>query len=75
MQGTEEFIMALAELGTSNNPTNDIIDGIEKFMCDVRRHFWRNFSRDKKITDVSLLYPCKNSLVRHIKQSNYIAHS
>ena len=48
MQGTEEFIMALAELGTSNNPTNDIIDGIEKFMCDVPRHFWRNFSRDKK---------------------------
>ena len=87
MQGTEEFVTAFAELGTSNNPANDVIVGIEKFTCalygekrlssvdDVRRKiFWRNFSRDKKITDLSLLPPCKDSLVKHIKRSNYIAH-
>lgn len=42
---------------------------------DVRRKiFWRNFSRDQKITDLSLLPPCKDSLMRHIERSNYIAY-
>ena len=87
LQGTEGFVTTFAELGTSSEPTNNVIEGIEKFTCalygekrlssvdDVRRKiFWRNFSRDQKITDLSLLPPCKDSLVRHIKRSNYIAH-
>ena len=31
LQGTEAFVTIFAELGTSSNPTSDVIEGIEKF--------------------------------------------
>lgn len=38
MQGTEAFVTTFAELGTSSNPTNEVIEGIERFTCAI---VWR----------------------------------
>ena len=37
--------------------------------------FWKNFTRDEKITDLSSLPPCKSSLLLHIKRANYVART
>ena len=42
---------------------------------DTRRNlFWRAFTRDKKVTDLSLLPPCSSSLRKHIQRSSYVAN-
>ena len=59
---------------------------LEKFVCSLygEKHlssvnrvrkiiFWRSYSRDNNVIDLSLLPPCQTSLERHIRRANYVA--
>ena len=82
----QEYIAAFSDLGTEIRPSESLVSRLEKFTCslygekrlelidDARRAiFWRNFAIDKKITDLSLLPPCRSSLERHIRRANFVA--
>ena len=60
--------------------------GLEKFVCSLYNEkrlssvnraqkiiFWRSYSRDNEVIDVSLLPPCPTSLERAIRRANYVA--
>ncbi len=80
---TQEFLYTFAELGLSVDAPDNVIALLTKFMChlhgekqhttivDARREvFWKTFARDEKIIDLSVIPPCKSSLIKHIKQAN-----
>ncbi len=59
---------------------------LEKYVCKIygkkqvpsvhdarMKIFWKNFTKDQRVTDLSLLPPCKSSLLRHIQRANYVA--
>ena len=77
---------AAATSTTESLLSQQVIDSLEKFVCCLygekhiesvnearKRIFWKNFERDEKVTDLSLLPPCKSSLEKHILRANYVA--
>ena len=38
-----------------------------------RNIFWRTLKKNKKVIDLSLLPPCKLSLLHHLRRANYVA--
>lgn len=82
----EEFINLFTELGSSFQMPENLLSGLEKFVCalygdqkissvNALRHkiFVRKFEKEKKIVDLSLLPPCFENLKLHIKRANYVA--
>ena len=74
------------ELGSQDSVSESTAAGLEKFVCflygekrlsslnRVRKTiFWRSYSRDNKVIDLSLLPPCQTSLERHIRRATYLA--
>ena len=74
------------ELGSQDSASENTAAGLEKFVCflyggkrlssvnRVRKTiFWRSYSRDNKVIDLSLLPPCQTSLERHIRRATYLA--
>eukprot|EP00794_Sanderia_malayensis_P010661 gene10661-biopygen8528 len=81
-----EFIRLFSVLGSSSQVSDDLANGLEKFVCvlygnkrissvTLLRHklFVQKFEREKKIIDLSLLPPCKENLRLHILRANYVA--
>ena len=86
MKDNQEFLETFSLLGTDVEPSENVVRGLEKYVCSLyaetrldavndarRKIFWRTFARDKKITDLSLLPPCGASLRKHIQRSSYVA--
>ena len=49
----------------------------EKYVVNVNEArsviFWKKLNKTSKVTDISLLPPCKNSLKKHANHANFIA--
>ena len=72
-----EFLTLFGNLGTENRPSQQWIDSVEIFCClygekcldcvnEARKSiFWKNFEPGEKVTDLSLLPPCKSSRKNH----------
>ena len=86
VQDNQEFLTVFSNLGTTMQVSQQMIAGLSKYVCHLygekkttsvdvarRKIFWRNFSRDSKIVDLSLIPPCSTSLKRHIERANYVA--
>ena len=86
MQDNQEFLTIFSNLGTTMEVSEQTMAGLNKYVCHLygekrttsvdvarRKIFLRNFSRDSKIVDLSLIPPCSTSLERHIKRANYVA--
>ena len=86
LKESQEFLATFSQLGVDNRINEDLVASLEKFVCRLygekrltcinstrKKIFWRNFSRDERITDLSLLPPCKSSLLLHISRANYVA--
>ena len=86
MATKHEFQTMFANLGNSRAVSEELIKGLEKYVCNLYsskevdvnktryKMFQRKFTRENKIIDLSLLPPCKNTLTRHIKRANTIAY-
>eukprot|EP00794_Sanderia_malayensis_P001349 gene1349-biopygen1081 len=81
-----EFIRLFSVLGSSSQVSDDLANGLEKFVCvlygnkrissvNLLRHklFVQMFEREKKIIDLSLLPSCKENLRLHILRASYVA--
>ena len=81
-----EFLTAFIEIGLEMRASESLLHSLERFICrlygekrltsvnEVRKKvFWKNYSRENRITDLSLLPPCQSSLFLHIKRANYVA--
>ena len=88
IQENAEFLEIFSELGQASDASENLIAGLEKFVCSLygekrltsvddarRKIFWKNFTRDEKITDLSSLPPCRSSLLLHIKRANLVART
>ena len=86
IKDSAEFLQIFGELGSQDSVSESTATGLEKFVCSlygekrlssvnrVRKIiFWRSYSRDNKVIDLSLLPPCQTSLERHIRRANYVA--
>lgn len=86
IKDSQEFLDAFCNLGSADNLDENTRAVLEKYVCalygekqvstadDARRKiFWRNFDKDQKVTDLSLLPPCKSSLFKHMQRANYVA--
>ena len=82
-----EFVDLFASLGDEVAPREELIKGLEKFVCFVYGHprlqsvneawqkvFWQTFNKDEKIVDLSLMPPCESTLRYHIMRANYVAY-
>ena len=76
------------QLGTELEPSEQLTNHIEEFVCKLygekkvkevnqarRNIFWRTLKKKKKVIDLSLLPPCRSSLLHHLKRANYVAYS
>ena len=81
-----EFLTAFGEVGLEMRASESLLSSLERFVCrlytekrltsvnEVRKKiFWKNYSRENRITDLSLLPPCHSSLLLHINRANYVA--
>ena len=86
IKDSAEFLQIFGELGSQDSVSESTAAGLEKFVCSlygekrlssvnrVRKIiFWRSYSRDNKVIDLSLLPPCQTNLERHIRRANYVA--
>ena len=86
IKDSAEFLQIFGELGPQDSVSESTAAGLEKFVyslyCEKRLSsvnrvqkiiFWRSYSRDNKVIDLSLLPPCQTSLERHIRRANYVA--
>lgn len=86
VKDSQDFLNAFCGLGRADSVDENTRAILEKYVCvmygekqlssvdDARRKiFWRNFTKDQKVTDLSLLPPCKSSLLKHIQRANYVA--
>eukprot|EP00794_Sanderia_malayensis_P000672 gene671-biopygen976 len=82
----EEFLTAFSELGSESTASESLLNCLERFVCRIygekrlslvnevrKKIFWKNYSGESRITDLSLLPPCQSSLLLHIKRANYVA--
>ena len=82
-----EFIDLFASLGDEVAPSEELVLGLEKFVCFLYGHprllsvnearrkvFWQKFNKDEKIVYLSLMPPCKSNLHYHIMRANYVAY-
>ena len=81
-----EYVNLFADLGTSLQVPEEVLAGLEKFVCAIygneriqlvnevrKKMFLQKFENEKRITDLSLLPPCQSNLRLHIQRSNYVA--
>jgi hypothetical protein len=86
VKDSQDFLNAFRSLGSADSVDENTRAILEKYVCvmygekqissvdDARRKiFWKNFAKDHKVTDLSLLPPCKSSLLKHIQRANYVA--
>ena len=81
-----EFLMAFSEIGLQMRAPESLVNSLERFVCWLygekhltsvnklrKKMFWKNYSQENRITDLSLLPPCQSSLLLHIQRANYVA--
>lgn len=82
----QEFLTAFSEIGSEVRASDSLVNSLERFVCCLygekrltsvnevqKKIFWRNYSRENRITDLSLLPPCQSSLLLHIQRASYVA--
>ena len=86
LKESQEFLETFSKLGVEKHINKDLVASLENFVCRLygekrltsinstcRNMSWGNFSRDERITDLSLLPPCESSLLLHIRRAHYVA--
>ena len=85
VEKNSKFVEVFASLGCSWNLQDNVFNGLEEYVCylygfrkkdiNYARHelFQRTYSRDNKITDLSLLPPCQSTLKLHASRANVVA--
>ena len=81
----QEFVTAFQEIGNGWALSENAIDSFEKFVCklyggkkirvnDARYElFQKKYVKESKVIDLSLLPPCRSSLILHLNRCNYVA--
>lgn len=80
------LLEGFAQLGLERKPSDELLQNIEEFVCRLygerkvrevnqarRNIFWRTLKKKTKVIDLSLLPPCKLSLLHHLTRANYVA--
>ena len=85
VEENSKFVEVFASLGCSWNFQDNVFNGLEEYVCylygfrkkDINyvRHelFQRTYSRDNKVTDLSLLPPYQSTLKLHASRANVVA--
>ena len=73
----------IASLGKELNVSEELIVNLEEYVClltktcyaNCARHvlFQTKYKKKRKVTDISLLPPCKSAFIIHIHRSNFVA--
>ena len=81
----QEHLQTFNNLGTTYEVSDQLVKQLEAYVCalygikgtnvDEARNFmfWNRLKKRKKVIGLSMLPPCKKSLLLHIKLSNYIS--
>ena len=85
LEKNPHLFQAFALLGTQQEASDELIQSLEEYVCKLygekrcldvnqarRKIFWRSLKNKKKIIDLSLLPPCRRSLIYHIRRANYL---
>ena len=85
MEKKQKFVDTFCNLGVADYPSQRVLDELEEYTSllygvkckevNEARYtiFERKLSKDKKITDMSVLPPCHQTLDLHIRRANFIA--
>jgi hypothetical protein len=85
MKGKQEFVTAFQEMGNGWTLSENSIDSFEKFVCKLYGSkkirvndahyelFQKKYVKENKVIDLSLLPPCRSSLILHLNRCNYVA--
>ena len=81
----QNHLQSFCDLGNSYEISDALVGNLEEYICNLygvkgcdvdsarNKIFWDTLKRKKKVIDLSMLPPCKKSLLLHIKRSNYIS--
>ena len=79
-----EFMSFFSSLGLSLEISDNLIAAAEAYVCALYgkmklrsvneariKIFWEKYNKNKKIVELSMLPPCRENLILHLKRANY----
>ena len=86
MTKDKKYLDAFMSLGSQWDVEETTVSILEQYICSLygrkkcdsvnvarQQIFWERYNKSKQIVDLSLLPPCRESLVLHIRRANYVS--